>query len=80
MTEPALSHSYECPPGIKPETHARFLAVVARATLAAALPAEMLAETPEEEDDLEVGAPPVVDPEDLGAGQTRGYRAGEESA
>lgn len=60
---------YPCPPGIRPATHERFLAVVARATQAEALPQEVLAEPQDDEEgDLEGGAAAAGDPEDLGAG------------
>ena len=61
---------YPCPRGVSDQTHERFLAVVERATLASALPDEMLAEPHDDEEvDPEGGTATAGDPEeDLGAG------------
>lgn len=62
---------YPAPSGVREDIHTRFLAAVARATLATALPHEVLAETPDEEE---------AEAEGLGAGSPGGYCEAEESA
>jgi hypothetical protein len=64
---------YPAPPGVSPEVHARFWAVVRRATLNSALPDEVFAAAPvdatEALDDEAEGEPSEV----VDAGRTRGY-------
>ena len=68
-----MSVTWPAPPGIRPDIHERFLAVVQRATERERLPDEVLTEAPvdaaEALDDEAEGEPSEV----VDAGRTRGY-------